>query len=207
MIIVDEFLALEVVDHRHQTDGVAQTVLRAGIEGRKIALKHAAAGTGAQAPLLVDDATLLVDLVLFERQSARPVAQDEQAGVDVVGIGGGHVVDVVHRLVDGREGIEVATELHADRLAIAQQGIALEVVAAVEGHVLEEVGQTALALLLLDGTHALGNVEVGTVLRPVVVPDVVSKAVGQFTRSDIGIHGQRHLLSKSCQSSSNQQDC
>ena len=44
----------------------------------------------------------------------------------------------------------------------------------VECHVLKEVSQTTLVVILLNGTDTLCNVEVGYTLRPFVVEDVVS---------------------------------
>ena len=40
-----------------------------------------------------------------------------------------------------------------------------EVLAAVEGHVLQKMGQSTLVLLFEDGAYILGNVEIGTLLR------------------------------------------
>ena len=44
----------------------------------------------------------------------------------------------------------------------------------VECHVLQEVSQTTLAVVLVDGAHALGNVEVGHMLGVFIVADVIS---------------------------------
>lgn len=54
---------------------------------------------------------------------------------------------------------------------------------AVERHVLQEMGQTTLALFFLDGTHFLCDVEVGTMLRPVVVADEIGKAIAELAYS------------------------
>ena len=179
--------ALKVVDNLHQSDGHAVAVLGAGVELGQVALQHAHLGTGAQAPLLVDDATFLLYLLLLQQQAVGPVVEDEQAGVDDGLAHGGHVADVVDRLVDGGIGIEVGAELDADGLAPAQQFVALEMLGAVEGHVLQEVGQSALVVVLLDGAHALGDVELGALFGPVVVADVVGQSVVKFADADIGV--------------------
>ena len=82
LIVVAQLLRTEVIDNRHQTDGIAHTVFRIGIEGRQVAFQHTTAGRGAHAPLLMDDTTLLVDFLGFEQQTRRPVAQNEQARVE-----------------------------------------------------------------------------------------------------------------------------
>ena len=125
----------------------------------------------------MDNATLLVYLLRVEDKSVCPVAKDEQAGVKGTLACCRHVVDVVDRLVDACVGIEVASELNTDRLAIADKVVALEIVGTIEAHVLKEVGQAALALLLLNGAYLLCDIEVRTVLRPVVVTDVIGESV------------------------------
>ena len=61
--------------------------------------------------------------------------------------------------------------------------VALEMLTAVERHVLQEMGQATLALFFLDGTHFLCDVEVGTMLRPVVVADKIGKAIAELAYS------------------------
>ena len=70
----------------------------------------------------------------------------------------------------------------------------MEVLTAVKGHVLQEVGQTVLVVFFLHGTHALGDVEVGALLGIVVVADVVGKSTIQLTDSHGLVNGQFHLL-------------
>ena len=60
---------------------------------------------------------------------------------------------------------------------------------AVKGHVLQEMGQTALVLLLLDGSHALGEEEVHAVFRIVVVADVVGQSAVQLADAHLVIDG------------------
>ena len=65
-------------------------------------------------------------------------------------------------------------------------------VGAVEGHVLEEVGETALVLVLLERTHLLRDVEIGAVLRPIVVTDDVGQSVGQLADAESRVHWYRY---------------
>ena len=72
---------------------------------------------------------------------------------------------------------------------------------------LEEVSETALRLLLLNSAHLLCDVEVGTILRPVVVADVVGQTIVQLTYNYVWVsRNGRHLLclSKSCEE---REDC
>ena len=121
----------------------------------------------------MDDAALVVDVLVGKQQAVGPVVEDIEARVDVGRVGGGDVVDIIDGLVDAGVGIEVGTELHADFLAELHHAVALEMLAAVEAHVLQEVGEAALVLLFEDGTHLLCDVKVDLVLGLLVVTDVI----------------------------------
>ena len=65
----------------------------------------------------------------------------------------------------------------------------------IKRHVLQEVSQTTLILVLLNRTNTLRNVEIGYMLRPIIVEDVVSQAIAKLTLPYILIHRNRsHLL-------------
>ena len=81
---------------------------------------------------------------------------------------------------------------------------------AVESHVLQEVGQTLLRVILLDGTHTLGDVEVGLLLRGVVVTQIVRQAIVEFADTHTVVDGNLrhlHLLLGRCQPCRNQGYC
>ena len=127
-----------------------------------------------------------------------PVVQDEEAGIDGSGNLDVDVIDVIDRLVEGGIGIKILAELHADALQVLLQGVAREVRCAVEAHVLEEVGQTALLVFLLHRADALRDVEVAPLFGPLVVADEIGEAVLKLARLDGRVKGdRRHLL---CQS-------
>ena len=189
-IVFAEEVGGEIVDDGHQTDGHTLAILRAGIEIRQLAVQDAHAGTAAHTPFLMDDAALLVNLFRLQIQAAAPVAEDEEAGVDVRHVGRRHIVDVVHRLISGGIGVEVLSELHADALAILDQAVSGEVLAAVEGHVLQEVCQTALAFLFLYGAHLLRDVEVCLILRLLIVADVVGEPVFELSNLHFRVNGK-----------------
>ena len=194
-VVVAQFLGLEVVHHAHQADGVAFAVARAGVECGQVAEEHAARGRGAHAPFLVYHAALLVNFLGQQQQAVAPVAQNEQARVDVR-FRHGHIVDVVDRFVGRSVGVQVGAKLHADAFAVLHHAVAGEVLCAVEAHVFQKVGQTALVLLLLHRAHLLCYVEEGLVLGQLVVAHIVGKAVGQLTVAHGSVHGQlRQLLS------------
>ena len=67
-------------------------------------------------------------------------------------------------------------------------------VGTVEGHVLQQVGETALALLFLHRAHLLCDVVVGYFLGIVVVADVVGESVVELTHAHVLILRQCHVL-------------
>ena len=135
---------------------------------------------------------LLVDLLGVEGQTVGPVVQDEQTRVECALACGGDIRYVVDGLVDRCVRVQVLAELHTDALTPADDLVALEVVGAVEAHVLQEVSQTALVVVLLDRADTLGDVELSTFLGPVVMTDVVGEPVVELTNADVFVDGQRH---------------
>ena len=185
MVIVAEFLVLEVVNDRHKTYRQTHTILRTGVQLGQYTLEDTLCGGRTELPLLVDDTAFLVDFLSVEGQSVRPVLKDEDTGVDGTLSCCRYIAHAVYRLVDARVGIEVAAELHSQSTCVFEERRVREMLRAVEGHVLQEMGQTALVLVLLNGAHTLSNVEIGHMLRPLVVPDVVGQSVWQLAYAHI----------------------
>ena len=163
----------EVVNHLHGAYRQAVAIFLVLIDHRQELLEYAHLSDIALAPLLVDHGALGVDLLREQQQVVGPVVEYEQAGVLHALAGHGHVADVVDRLVEAGHGVEVAAEFHSHRFKIVDQILAGEVSGAVETHVLEEVGQSGLIVLLLHRSDLLGYVEVGLSLGVFVVTDVV----------------------------------
>ena len=65
---------------------------------------------------------------------------------------------------------------------------------AVEAHMLQEVCQSTLVGFLLDSSHLLCNVEVSTVLRILVMTDIVGKTVFQLSDAYSRILSEQFLL-------------
>ena len=195
LIVVAEVLIREIVDNAHQADRHTVSVLGVGIELRQYVVINPHDRAAAQLPFLVDDPAFLVDFLVGKRQAVRPVLEDQQAGVECALAGRRHVADTVDGLVDAGIGIQVAAELNAERTGEFQQRGVGEVLRPIEGHVLQEVGQPSLLVVLLDGTDPLCDVEVGYMLRPFVVKDVIGQAVAELSLSHVLVHGNRpHLL-------------
>ena len=210
VVIVTQVLIGEVVNDIHRADGHAVFIFCPLIDDGQDIFLHALHGHSrtAGAPLLVDDAALLVNLLIFEQQVVAPVMQYQQAGVDDSLAHEGCRTDVIDRLVNRGVGIEVGTKLHADALTPGHDArftvLAGEMLGAVKGHVLQEVGQPSLAGLLKDGTDTLCDVEVGKTGLLGIVPDVIGHAILEGTLSDARVlrqlgcrpQGQQHQCNK-----------
>ena len=142
----------------------------------------------------MDYATLLLYFLLFQQQTVGPVEEYQQTRVDDALARRGYITYIIHRLIYRGVRIQVCTKLHAHAFTPAQHLVALEVLRTIEGHVLQEVSQTALVVILLNRAHFLGNVELGTLFRPCVVTDVISQSIVQFAHTHIWVNGNRWQL-------------
>ena len=198
LVVVAQGLRLEVVNHLHQTDRKALSVLTARIELGQTAFDHTPLCGATQAPFLMDHTTLLVNLLGFEQQTVSPVVQDQQTAVLSTCSGRRHIRDIVHSTVVAGVGIQVNTKLHTNALTVAHHLVTGEILRTVEAHVLQEVSQSALVFILLDRSHFLCDVELSPVFRPVVVTDVISQSVVQFTNPHVFVNWKLwHLLRRS----------
>ena len=139
----------------------------------------------------MNDTALLVDLLIGEQQAMAPILEDEHTRVYRPLTCGGYVVNDIDSL--GKIGIGIIVALGIE-IVIDAVALAIEVLTTVKCHVLQEVGQTVLVVFFLHSTHALGDVEVGTLLGIVVVADVVGQPAIQLTYSHGLVDGQFHLL-------------
>ena len=120
--------------------------------------------------------------------------KDQETGVDEVLIRRRGVHDLIDSLVDGGVGIEVGAKFHTILLQVVDHTLAGEVLATLEGHVLEEVSETALIVLFEDAADALGDVEVGSLLRLLVVTDDVGEPVVELAHPHVLVDRQRRGL-------------
>ena len=139
----------EAFEHLHRADRDALGVPRALEQDRELLVLHPGARAAPPAPLLDHDAALLVDLLAVERDAAGPVLQDLEAALEDLGVVG-RDLQHVDGLVEAGVGVEVGPEAHADAFEVVDQLVAGEAAGAVEGHVLDEVGEAALGVVLDD---------------------------------------------------------
>jgi len=170
-------------------DGHGDAVRAVGIDLRQNLVVDTRLGVQSLTHLLQDDATLVLDFIVFKGDEARPVVQHEEAGVYQTRVGGGDVVEHINGLLEARPSIHVGAEFHTVALHVVKHGFLGEVLQAVEGHVLQEVGETALVLFFEDGTNLLRDVEVGALGGFFIVTDVISQSVLQLTSSDVWVEG------------------
>ena len=118
-------------------------------------------------------AALLFYFALLQRKPRRPVAQDKQAAVNGTGVRCRHIVDVIHRFIGRGIGVEVARKLNTVCPTPFYKVVALEMIRPVEGHMLEEMSQSALVVVFLNRPYFLCNVKVGAMFGPVVIPYII----------------------------------
>ena len=180
----------EIVDNLHRADRQTIAVLRLGIHGGKNLLEDTHAAHVACAPFLMDHAALLIDFLAVEQELVGPVVENEQAGVLHTYAGGGNGRDVVYGLVGAGICVEILTEFHTDRLKPGYELVAGEVLGSVEAHMLQEVGETALVVVLKNRSDLLGDEEVCLTFGGLVVADVVVEAVGEHSVAHLRVGRQ-----------------
>ena len=147
-------------------------------------LQHADGGIGTNTPFLMDDATLVVNILIGEQQVASPVVENQQTRI-YGGRNGSYryIIYIIYGLVDAGIGIEILTKLHTDTLTILDDAIAGEVLGTIEAHVLQKMCQSALVLLFKDRAYLLSNVEVGLTLGLSIVTDIIRHSILKFAHS------------------------
>ena len=152
--------------------------------------------TVAHTPLLMDDATLLLNLLVGKRQRVSPIVEDKQTRVDNLLLLNRHVHYVVHRLISAGVCVQVHAKLNALRLQPRQNQLVREVFRAIETHVLKEVSQTILVLVFLHRTHLLGDMEVSLSFWIFIMAYIVRQSIRQFSDSNRRVRQLlRHLRS------------
>ena len=184
-------VVIDVTDDLRLADRQSIGVARAFEQQRKLRVVDSLAGAKPEAPLLEDDAALLIDLAGLERDVVREVFEDEQRPVDHGRVVGRNL-QFVDRFVKAGVGIDVRAEPHAERLHEGAHGVAGKVPRAVERHVLDEVRHAALVFVLEHRTGLDGEPKLGARLGLPVLPDVVAESVGE--RADRDQRVDRHDL-------------
>ena len=109
ILLVAQTVGVAVVDDVHASDDGACAIAAVRIEVWQSLIEQAL-WCSVAAVLVVDDVTLLVELLLVEGQSFRPVAQQKQAAVEGALTVVAHAIDVVDGVVGGSEGVPLCSE-------------------------------------------------------------------------------------------------
>jgi hypothetical protein len=117
----------------------------------------------------------------------RPVLEDVEGAGDERGAVGGDL-QLVDGLVEAGVGVEVGAESHADALEVIDDLLLLEVLRAVERHVLDEVGEPLLVVVLEHRAGVHRQAQLGPLLGAPVGADVVAEPV----RQSADPHGRIH---------------
>ena len=164
-------------------DGQPVGVPRVVEDDRDLLVADPRAGAEPAAPLLDDDAAFLVDFGRVEVQAAGEVGERRQPACHDVALVG-RQVEHVDGLVEARVGVHVRAEPGAEALEVADELAGLEVGAAVERHVLDEVREPLLVVGFLERPRLHGQPQRYALFRAPVAPDEVLEPVRQRPRPD-----------------------
>ena len=189
VVKVQYFLALEAVNHLQGADYIAFGLFGSAVYQVGLLVGHTAAAVVAQAPLFANHAALVVQRLLFAADVARPVAQHHQHAVYKTVAHQRDVAQVVDRLGLGGECIHIIAKTDPFVGQELQDALVGIVPGAVEGHMLQKVGQAVLVVLFLQGTYIVRNVKLGRPGRYLVVAQIVSQAVTQLADLEFRVGG------------------
>ena len=165
------------LDDLQQAERQPHRVLGVAEQDRELLVADALVGAPAEPPLLQHHAAFEIDLVRIQGDGVRPLAEDVHALRDHLGVGG--ELQLVHGLIEAGVGVDVGPESGADRLQVRDDLRAGEGGGAVEGHVLQVVGKSALGLLFQHGAGLDPQPELDALGRFRVDLDVVGQPVAQ----------------------------
>ena len=137
-----------------------------------VAVPRYAPGHPVACAIPPDHAPFLFDGRICEGDGARPVVQDQQAGVDNALASDRSVHDHVDRFVETCISVEVLTSAHPDGFPVnSSMPCPGKFFCSVERHVFKEMGESALVLVSQDRSDILGDKEIRTVFRLCIVSD------------------------------------
>ncbi len=157
---------------------------------RKLLIAYPPSGAASAPPLLDYHTAFALDLGAVESQADRPIGEDLDATREqprTVRRHGEHV----HRLIERSVGIEVRAETHAYRLQIVYQLVLRKIPGAVERHVLHEVGEPELVVVLEHRSDVDDEPELGAALRTAIPQDEIAYPVIQRPVHKCRIHRKR----------------
>ena len=161
-----------------RADRDAFGVPRLVVEDRRLLLEDAPRRALPQPPLFDHHAAFLVDLDRVERHAAGKVGERQQSLVDQALLVGRHLQHV-DGLVKRGVGVDVRAEARAGGLEERDQLAGLEVLRAVERHVLEQVREPALVVVFEQRPGLHRQPHQHALFRAGVLAHVVAQAVGQ----------------------------
>ena len=179
-----------LLDDLGQTDRQAVGVARTVVDHRDLLAAHALAGALAAAPLLEHDAAFLVDFLVAQRGATREIGQHREPAIHQCVAVGRHF-EHVDCFVERGVGICVGAKPQSDRLEVGDDFLGLEVLRAVEVHVLIEVREPALVILLDRGAGVHHEPQGGALLGLVVDADVVAQPIRQHAGTYAGVEPNR----------------
>ncbi len=172
-------------------DRHAQGVLRPLQHHGELAVLHARGRVASGAPLLDDDAAFLLHFGRVERRrAARPVLQDVERRVHQsrrVRRNREHVDGFIERRVR----VQVRAESHAHALEVVHDVLLGEPFRAVEHHVLDEMREPPLGVVLENRARVHHQPQLRAFLGLQVAADDVVKAVRELAPHHVGVGGER----------------
>ena len=168
------------------TDRKPHRIARAGEQDRELLVEHPRFRAQAQAPFLHHHAPLPVDLLRLEGDPGGPVLENVQRPREHARRIG-RDLELVDGLVERRARVEMRPEAHPQALDEIDQRLLREALRSVERHVLDEMRQAALVIVLEHRAGIDHEPELGAMLGIPIGAHVPGEAVVEPALAHRGI--------------------
>ena len=188
-----QLLALRLLNHRRIADGRSVRVTGSLQLDFPQFVRGPLVGAQIAPPLGEDDGALALDGGVLEKGAARPVLEHGQRpveGIERARPVGRHAQQILG-LVEARHRVRVRADAEADRPEEGFDALTREVTRSLELHVLDEVREATLVIVLQHRSGADDQPHFGLARGLGVRADVEAEAVGQAADQDLGI--DRHV--------------
>ncbi len=192
LVVGPQLLDGRGLDDLGQANRVPLGVSRRAEQQGQQALLPARGEPLVDAPLFQDDLALQLHLLRREGHRVGPVTENLERRLEDLGIVRRNLEEVPGGVVTGL-GVQVRAKRTADGLEVGHDLLLGETLRSIEGHVLDEVRQPALFLLLQDRAGLHDERQERPAARLLVVPDVVGQPIAERAPNDSGIEGQESV--------------
>ncbi len=189
MIEPCQYLGLERVQIVQIANDIAMFILCAAPQSPNQLHRRSPPCTIARSQLLLDHTALLIYLLHLRLDEARPIVQYQKCAINDGIPLQGYILHHIDRLIPTGRSVQISPKLNTYTLQILDQHLIGQIARPIESHMLHEVRQTLLVIILLNSPHIREDIEVRLPCWLGIVSNVIVQRVGQNTTAQSPIIG------------------